>query len=401
MRIAHRLSSRARALAHGGGAAAKTWETLNALAARPGMLNMSQGFPDFEGSAVARAAAANAIESGSVVMNQYSPQPGLADLRSAVSDFVHRRYGSRYDAASGEVVITAGGQEALAAAFLAFLDPGDEVVLFEPFYPFMLGAVHQAGAIPRAVTLRPPNFAIDEDDLRAAAASPRAKMIVLNSPHNPTGHVATAAELQLVADVCKQNDLIALSDEVYEHCIFPHSGASHMQLASVEGMRERCITFGSGGKLFALTGWRVAWAYGPSSLLGPLSTAHTHMTFSAPTPLQAGIAAALREDEKSLSEIATLFGSNFDALAAALRNGTSVRSICAAQGGYFLVAQTDGTRDVEFVEALAEEKGVVCTPMSVFYSTPFAENDPCQLVRFTVCKSQEHVQNVCDALLAK
>ena len=399
-RLSTRVSARARALAHGGGGAAKTWETLNALAARPKMLNMSQGFPDFPGSTVARMVAADAVRDGGVSLNQYSPQPGSLDLRSAVSDFVARRYGQHYDAAS-EVVVTAGGQEALAATFLAYLDPGDEVVVFEPFYPFMLGAVRQAGAVPRVVTLRAPDFAIDEAALRAAAASPRAKMLVLNSPHNPTGHVATAAELQLVADVCEQHDLIALSDEVYEHCIFPSSGASHRQLSAVPGMRSRCITFGSGGKLFGLTGWRVAWAYGPQELLAPLSASHTHLTFNAPTPLQAGIAAALREDEGSLDCIATLFGDNFDALAAALGQGTSVRRICAAQGGYFLVAQTpEGVSDVEFVQALAEDKGVVCTPMSVFYASPFAEHEPCQLVRFTVCKSEAHMRSVCDALLA-
>ena len=396
-----RLSKRALALAQSGGNAAKTWEKLNALAARPGMLNMSQGFPDFLGSSIARRVAAEAAKGGTPTMNQYSPQPGLVELRSAVSDFVHRRYGApqKYDPAS-EVVVTAGGQEALAAAFLAYLDPGDEVVLFEPFYPFMLGAVRQAGAIPKVVTLKPPGFGIDEAALRAAAASPKAKMLILNSPHNPTGHVVTPRELELVADVCKENDLLALSDEVYEHCIFPNeSGIQHLQLANVDGMRERTITFGSGGKLFALTGWRVAWAYGPASLMGPLGASHTHLTFSAPTPLQAGIAAALREDEASLDETAINFSANFEMLASALRRGTTASAICEAHGGYFLVAQTDGRSDVEWCQDLAETKGVVCTPMSVFYATPFEEDDPCRLVRFTVCKSHEHVQKVCEALV--
>ena len=229
MKASRRLAQRAQNLASSFGAAAPLWESVNALAQRPGMINMGQGFPDFEGSLVARQAAAAAVEAGKAPSNQYSPQPGYLDLREAVAGFVEKRYNTPLDAAS-EVVITAGGQEALAAAFLAFLDPGDEVVVFEPFYPFMLGAIAQAGAIPRVVTLRSEaGFAIDESALREAASSPKAKMLVLNSPHNPTGHVATPHELKLVADVCKQNDLLAISDEVYEHCIFPNSSRSHLR----------------------------------------------------------------------------------------------------------------------------------------------------------------------------
>jgi N-succinyldiaminopimelate aminotransferase len=223
--------------------------------------------------------------------------------------------------------------------------------------------------------------------------------LVLNSPHNPTGHVATPAELQLVAEVCKAHDLLAVSDEVYEHCVFPSALSApprHLQLAAEPGMRERTITIGSGGKLFALTGWRVAWAYGPAALIQPLSRSHTHLTFSAPTPLQAGIAAAL-DVEDGLDEVPVLFGGNWQLLADALREGTSIGSICEAQGGYFLVAETDGSSDVDFCRRLAEGKGVVCTPMSVFYSgEPPAE--PCRLVRFTVCKSRDYIQRACAAL---
>lgn len=398
MKASRRLAQRAHNLASSFGAAAPLWESVNALAQRPGMINMGQGFPDFEGSLVARQAAAAAVEAGKAPSNQYSPQPGYLDLREAVAGFVEKRYNTPLDAAS-EVVITAGGQEALAAAFLAFLDPGDEVVVFEPFYPFMLGAVAQAGAIPRVVTLRSEDgFAIDESALREAASSPNAKMVVLNSPHNPTGHVATPQELKLVADVCKQNDLLAISDEVYEHCIFPNSSRSHLRLADVEGMAERTITLGSGGKLFALTGWRVAWAYGLSELVGPIGRSHTHLTFSAPSPLQIGIAAALR-CEDGLDETGPRFGGNHEMLSDALRRGVpSVKDVCPAEGGYFLVAQTDGRPDVQFCEELAQEKGVVCTPMSVFYNTQFAPDDPCTLVRFTVCKSRAYVENACAAL---
>ena len=172
---ANRLSSRGQALASGGGAAAAVWESVNALAQQPGMINMGQGFPDFSGSKVARLAAAAAIKEGSAIQNQYSPQPGHLSLRQSVSSFVQRRYDAEYDAAS-EVAITAGGQEALAAAFLTFLEPGDEVVIFEPCYPFMLGAILQAGAVPRVVKLEAPGFRVDEVALRTACASPRARM---------------------------------------------------------------------------------------------------------------------------------------------------------------------------------------------------------------------------------
>lgn len=397
---AARLSTRGRALAAGGGAAASTWESVNALAAMPGMINMGQGFPDFPGSRVAREAAAAAVSEGSVAHNQYSPQPGLLSLRQAVSDFVFRRYNRRYDAQT-EVAITAGGQEALAAAFFTFLEPGDEVVIFEPCYPFMLGAILQAGGVPRVVKLEAPGFGIDEGALTAACASPRAKMLVLNSPQNPTGHVASAAELRLVADVCAAHDLLAVSDEVYEHCVFPTSSGCaprHRPLASQPGMRERTITIGSGGKLFALTGWRVAWAYGPAELVQPLSRSHTHLTFSSPTPLQHGIAAALDADD-GLAEVGPLFGGNWQMLAEALRHGTPVGGVCEAAGGYFLVAQTDGRSDVDFCRTVAAERGVVCTPMSVFYSGEPADGDePCTLVRFTVCKSRAYVERACEAL---
>ena len=236
-------------------------------------------------------------------------------------------------------------------------------------------------------------------------------MVVLNSPHNPTGHVATREELEALGQVCVEHNLLAVSDEVYEHCVFPAADAAsnsaaaaapqHHQLAAVEGMRERTITLGSGGKLFSLTGWRVAWALGPASLVAPLGQAHTHYTFSAPTPLQAGVAAALDVDD-GLDDIAPLFAENFSKLSAALKQGCPhVKSVCAAQGGYFLVAETDGLADVEFCRWLAETKGVACTPMSVFYATPWPADAPCTLVRFTVCKSKELIDLACQKLLAK
>ena len=267
-----KISERGRVLAGGGAAAAAVWESVNALAARPGMINMGQGFPDYPPSAVARAAAAEAIVSGTAAMNQYSPQPGLLGLRESVARFYKRRYGTSYDPAT-EVVITAGGQESLAAAFLAFLDPGDEVILFEPFYPFMLGAVRLAGAIPKVITLKAPTFAIDADELSAVlAASPKAKALVLNTPHNPTGRMASPTELDAVARACQEHDLIAIADEVYENAVF--EGGEHLRLADRPGMAERTISVSSGGKLFSLT---VLWQL--RHYLRPFPT-----QFQAPAP---------------------------------------------------------------------------------------------------------------------
>ncbi|CAK0851257.1 unnamed protein product [Prorocentrum cordatum] len=391
-----KLSRRSQVLASGGGDAAKVWETVNALGAKPGMINMGQGFPDFEGSAVARQHAVEAIRMGGAGMNQYSAQPGLLQLREAIAGFCERRHGAVYEPTT-EIVVTAGAQEALAASFLAFLDAGDEIVLIEPFYPFMLGSVHLAGAVPRMVTLQPPDFGIPIADLRDAASSPKVKMIVLNTPHNPTGHVATAEEVNAIADICREKDLIAVADEVYEHCVF--AGRAHHRLADLPGMRERTVSIGSGGKLFSVTGWRVARAAGPAELLRPLGQVHTHLTFSAPTPLQAGIAAALGADD-GLHGVACLFAGNFELLSTALLSVPGVRRICAAQGGYFLVAETD-RRDVDFCTMLAEEYQMACTPMSVFYVTPFAEDSPCNLVRFTICKSRELIERACKALAGK
>lgn len=225
------LASRARALAENN-AAAHVWEKINALAAHPGRINMSQGFPDFEGSPVARRVAAEAIADGSVAGSQYTQQPGSPVLREAVAAFIGRRHGARINAAT-DVVVTAGAQEALVAAFLTYCDPGDEVVIFEPCYPFMLGAIRLAGAVPRCVTLRDEaGFTIDEEALRAAASSPRAKMLVLNTPQNPTGHVATRSELELVGAVCREYGLLAIADDVYEHCLF--GGVRHQRFCVLD-----------------------------------------------------------------------------------------------------------------------------------------------------------------------
>jgi len=277
---------------------------------------------------------------------------------------------------------------------LALLDPGDEVLMFEPFYPFLLGAIRMAGGIPRAVPLIAPEFAIDAAAVEAAITS-KTRMIVHNTPHNPTGHVTTPREMEALAAVCVKHNLVAVSDEVYEHAVFPP--LQHQRLADLPGMRERTVTVSSAGKLFSLTGWRVAWAYGPARLMAPLNYAHIHMTYCAPTPLQAGIAAALREEDGTFGGVGELFKGNYHLLSDAVLRGTGATP-CRAQGGYFLVADVSGSGakiDMEYCERLADSKGVVCTPLSVFY----LEAERSMLVRFTICKSRAYILGACEALL--
>ena len=224
-------------------------------------------------------------------------------LRQEVAAFYSRRYSAVLDPAT-EIVVCSSGQEALCSTFLSLLDPGDEVIIFEPFYPFLLGALQLAGAVPRVVRLEATDFGVNAAAVAAAVTS-KTRMLVHNSPHNPTGHVSSAAELEALAAVCCQHNLLALSDEVYENAVFPPG--QHRRLADEKGMKCRTITISSAGKLLSLTGWRVAWASGPARLLSAVNFAHTHMSYCAPTPLQQGVAAALREEDGTFGGVAELF----------------------------------------------------------------------------------------------
>mmetsp|Transcript_4843 Transcript_4843/g.14360 ORF Transcript_4843/g.14360 Transcript_4843/m.14360 type:complete len:392 (-) Transcript_4843:623-1798(-) len=370
------------------GSTGALWTKLNALGARPGAINMGQGFPDFAGSAVARAAAKDALDDPA--LNQYAPINGLASLREEVASFYARQYDSHYDPAS-EIIVTTSGQEALVAALTAcFKRTGKSgVVVSEPLYPFLIPAIAAAGGTMQPARLAAPDFALDAAALEEAADESTA-VAVINSPQNPTGRVFTADELDAFAAFCKRRDIFAISDEVYEHACFP--GHTHRRLADVAGMRERTITLSSAGKLYSLTGWRVGWALAPADIAMDVSNAHTALTYSAPTPLQHGIAEALRVEDGSFGGIGALFARNYEVLAAALvSRGIGV---APAQGGYFLVADAHRP-DMAFVEALAEETGVVCTPLSVFYASPPEDNT---WVRFTICKSAEYIDRAAAAL---
>eukprot|EP00041_Stephanoeca_diplocostata_P010434 m.166070 g.166070 ORF g.166070 m.166070 type:complete len:298 (+) comp18146_c1_seq1:913-1806(+) len=293
------------------------------------------------------------------------------------------------------------GTEALYAAIMAICDPGDEVVLFEPFFPWYLPCVRLAGAVAKTVTLKEPEFKIDPDALRAAFSS-KTKMVVCNSPHNPTGHVLSHDELELIASLCKQHDVIAVFDEVYETTLF--SGAQHKRLCVVDGMAQRTLNIGSAGKIFNLTGWRIGWVTGPADLVAGCRAIHGYTTFSAATPLQAGIAAALdKESDGFYEDISAVFSANFAKLSAALQSlGYQVCCIDGEVGGYFLVADisSSGMDGMTFAKWLAKEKGVACVPLQVFY-TPRA-NDPdwkCSLVRFAICKEPATIDTACAKLI--
>jgi len=366
------------------GSTGALWTKLNELGARPGAINMGQGFPDFAGSAVARDAAKAALDVPA--LNQYAPINGLVELRDAIRGFYERSYGSHYD--DDEVVVTTSGQEALVASLKAcFTEERRGVLVMEPFYPFLAPAIAAAGGLMQPARLSSPGFVLDEAALDAAADATTA-CAVLNTPHNPTGRVFSESEIDAFASFCERRNVYAVADEVYEHAVFP--GRTHIRLA--DRLRERTISLSSAGKLFSLTGWRVGWALAPRDLALKVSNAHTALTYSAPTPLQQGVAAALKAEDGSFDGVPFTFGRNAEMLAAALT--ARGLDVFPPEGGYFLCANCHEPA-MAFVERLADETGVVCTPLNVFYATP-PEDDT--WVRFTICKSAAHVDRACEAL---
>src|SRR5581483_8205701 len=255
-------------------------------AVRTGSINLGQGFPDTDGPAEVAEAAVAAIRGGH---NQYPPGPGLPQLRQAIADHQRRCYGLEHDPDT-EVVVTMGATEAIAGAVLGLCEPGDEVITLEPYYDSYAATIAMAGATRRVVTLRAPDFALDPAEL-AAAVTPRTRLVLLNSPHNPTGRVLTAGELQAVADVCREHNLLAVTDEVYEHLVY--DGARHIPLATLPGMAERTVTISSHGKTFSFTGWKVGWACGPADLIAAVRTAKQYLSYSGATPFQHAATVAL------------------------------------------------------------------------------------------------------------
>ncbi|MFI0609383.1 MAG: aminotransferase class I/II-fold pyridoxal phosphate-dependent enzyme [Anaerolineae bacterium] len=367
------------------------FSAITALAERHGAINLAQGFPDFDGPAAVIEAAAAAMRAG---QNQYARSMGLPALVRAIAAFYERHYGLDFDPLA-EVAVTCGATEGIAAALLGLLDPGDEVIVLEPTYDSYAACLAMAGARPRYVTLRFPDFALDPAALRAAAG-PRCRAVLLNSPHNPTGKVLDDAELALIAELCQERDLIAITDEVYEHLTY--DGGRHRPLASLPGMRQRTLTLSSAGKTLALTGWKVGWAVGPPPLVQGLQAAHQFLTFCAATPLQAAVAFALDGlDGAALDRLRADYQLRRDCLCDGLeRAGLRV---ARPQGTYFVLADFSGLShedDQAYVARLMAERGVAAIPPSVFY--PEHPDEGRRLLRFAFCKRMATLEQAIDRL---
>ncbi len=350
---------------------------MSALALSTGSVNLGQGFPDTDGPPELLAAAAAAIRAGH---NQYPPGPGTPALRAAISAHQQRHYGLDY-AADGEVLVTAGATEAIAAAILALAGPGDEVVVFEPYYDSYAACIALAGARRRPVTLQRDGdgWAFDPDSLRRAV-TPQTKAILLNTPHNPTGKVFTPAELALIAELARAHDLTVISDEVYEHLTF--DGRRHVPIATLPGMRERTVTISSAGKTFSVTGWKIGWACAPARVLDAVRTVKQFLTYVNGAPFQPAVAEALSADSAYVSAIAGRLQNQRDLLCDGL--AALGFDVIRPQATYFATVDVHADA-VDFCRDLPHRAGVVAIPSSVFYDSAAGDH----LVRFAFCKQPD------------
>ena len=348
------------------------------LAVEHDAINLGQGFPNWDGADFVKDAAARSMEEGG--HDQYPPSPGIPQLRGALAARYGPLLGRELDPET-EITVTCGCTEALAASFLGLIDPDDEVVVIEPYYDAYPVDIALAGAIPRFVALRAPDFALDPTELRAVF-SPKTKAIIVNNPHNPTGRVLTTDELQAIADVCLEFDAIAICDEVYEEMTFD---CAHQRLATFDGMADRTLTLSSLGKTFSLTGWKLGWGIGPAELTSGLRSAHQFLTFTTPTPVQHGAVAAMGAPASFYEDMRTSYQGKRDLLAKGLEAAGFDPHI--PQGTYFLMAgHPDAGDDREFCRRLVAKAGVVTIPPSVFYSRPELGAG---LVRFAFCKDED------------
>ncbi|GAB4083924.1 pyridoxal phosphate-dependent aminotransferase [Myceligenerans cantabricum] len=368
-----------------GTVAATIFAEMSALAARTGAINLGQGFPDVDGPQAAKEAAIAAIRAG---RNQYAPGDGVPELRRAVADHQRRRYGLDLDPDS-EVIVSTGATEGIAASILALVSPGDEVLTLEPFYDVHAACIALAGAthVTAPVLPRDGAFRLDVAALRAAA-SPRTRMIVLNTPHNPTGAVLSPAELEAVAAVAREHDAVVVTDEVYEHLVF--DDARHVPVATLPGMRERTLTVSSSGKTFSFTGWKIGWVCGPADLITAVRTVKQFLTFSSGTPFQPAIAEVLADDAAPRALMSSLTARR-DLVCEGLT--AAGFDIVVPSGTYFVSADAsalgfdDGTDLCRRLPGLA---GVVAVPVSAFCTPGSPTSEALRSwVRFTFVKQRD------------
>ena len=339
---------------------------MSRLAVEHQAINLGQGFPDFEGPDFVKDAATSAIHAD---LNQYAPSQGTPRLRAAIANDWSQRYGHEIDA-DRDVTVTSGATEAIFAAILALLDPGDEIIFFEPFYDAYTADVQTAGGISRVVRLHPPDWHYDPDELRAAF-SPRTKLFLLNTPHNPTGKVFLRPELEEIAALCVEHDVTLLSDEVYDRIVFDDH--EHVPIATLPGMWERTLTINSTGKTFSMTGWKIGYTIGPAELNAAIRAMHQFTVFATATPFQDAMASALEtaSERGYYQQLIDEYSTRRDRLRSALADVGLPPLDC--QGSYFLLSDVTSlgfTSDVEFCRHLVTETGVAAIPPSAFYLDP-------------------------------
>ncbi len=368
---------------------------MSRLAVEYKAINLAQGFPDFDGPEHVKQAAIDAINAGH---GQYARMFGVPLLNEAIAGW-YRREASQSINPDTQITVTAGCTEAIAACMLGLLNPGDEVILFEPYYDSYRACVAMAGATPRFVTLRAPDFTFDEAELRRAF-TPRTKLILVNTPQNPTGRVFTRAELSLIAELCQKHDIVALADEVYERLVYE---GEHLRLATFPGMEDRTVTLSSLGKTFSLTGWKIGWAVTTPELSKGIRAAHQFLTFAVSTPMQHAAAVALNSPPSYYDEFLAGYRRKRDFLAGALREIGF--ALTPPQGSYFIYADHTpisarlggggGMDDVAFCKHMIEKIGVAAIPPTSFYEN---KDEGKKLVRFAFCKKDETLRGAAERL---
>lgn len=366
---------------------------INNLAAEHNAINLGQGRPDFDGPAEVIGAAIKALQSGQKV-NQYAPGPGVPELRQAIANHAARFYNLDVDPKGG-VLVTPGATVAVFESIMGLVDPGDEVIVIEPYFDSYVPGVLMAGAKPVFVPLHPPAWTFDPDELRAAF-NKNTRCLLLNTPHNPTGRVFTVEELTIIAELCQEYDVTVISDDVYEHLVF--DDARHVPIASLPGMFERTVTIGSLGKSFSVTGWKLGWVYGPNTLMKGVWQGHQFITFAANNPAQEAAVHALSLPGTYFEDFQAMYTTKRDIM----MQGLTAAGLKAQtpEGTYFVMADFsdvfDGN-DIEFARYLTAEIGVACIPPTFFYSDEHKHIVRKQ-ARFAFCKNDDTLREAGERL---